>query len=545
MIMRIREKILPYTIVCFLAFLCLLTVSVCAATIDDTFDLPQDLEEAMVKDAWEEGDLKRTQSMLNSALAKYPESAVLWDIQSGVALKRNDYRKAAEAETRALKISSTPVRHSNLGWIYFQLKQYNSAVMHYKIGLNGVQKCTDACFYLAECLEKIGRQDEAATYYRQYLEASPAGPKRNAAEERLASLTGIRGPGNDAGVPPAISGGLESLSPEQKRRSDADCNEKFPGLVAVDFNPQTRKVTCGCPDGGVDIGEGCLGRLELEIIRAVNRKDVDRAEHLAAMVKPGTQFYSKVLEDVRFLAKIKRETPWMFHEETFRREMDRRDREFQKAMREQDQQSRQNDALWAQLIQTNLETQMKAMSDMFAAAGSTAPSNAFTHGNTPPDGTPGGTSNEQMTDRLVLMQTPYDGPDSGSYNWVPPLNVGKDDIVGVWTCELFKIAVMKDGKNYVVKVLDTYPIPKKKGRGVTKYPFGPGETCCSVGEGVGGGGDAFLAYRGSGWLWAGTDRTWGAQELVMKSDKDGLYLYMYYGEADGHWFSAYKMRKLK
>lgn len=551
----IAKQLFRRTMRCFPVIISIYIIPACALALNDSFVIPQDLQEHLTRQAWQEGNIERTQSLLDDGLAQYPESALLWDIQASVALKKQNYEKAAEAGKKALKISPTPLRHTNMGWILRFQKQYNKAAMHYKMGLADPNMPKESYFYLAECLDQAGRQKEAVKYYQKYLDVSLSGSKRSAAEKRLASLSGNAPLGDAAYGPPAIYGGLESMSAEQRLQQDEACNQRFPGLVAIDYDPGARHVTCGCPDDGIDIGKGCLSSFELEIIRAVNRKDIKQAQQLAARVKPGTQFFSNVLEDVKYLVRINDETPWMLDQESFKKEMARRDQEFQKAMQEYDQESRQNDALWAQLVQNTLETQMKAISGAVAALAGAKGSVAQPSGNARPSEASGGLSRiefteddeEEVTDRIVLMETPYDGPEVEIKNWMPPLNVDPDEIVGVWQCELFKIAVAKDGKfNYVAKVLETYPVPKKKGKGETKYPFSRGEICCRVGEGGGGGGpDSFLSYRGGGWVWEETGRKWSSQDLLMKQDEEGLYLYMYFGEADGHWFSNYKMRKIK
>ncbi|RZB33358.1 MAG: hypothetical protein SRB1_01186 [Desulfobacteraceae bacterium Eth-SRB1] len=132
--MNAGKHALRQTVLCVLVLLSVLAIPMNAAAFDDTLVLTQDFQEAIVKDAWHKGDLDYTQSLLDSALAKYPESAMLWDIQAGVELKRKNFEKAAEAGERALKISPIPSRHTNLGWIYQQNKQYTRAVMHYNPG---------------------------------------------------------------------------------------------------------------------------------------------------------------------------------------------------------------------------------------------------------------------------------------------------------------------------------------------------------------------------------------------------------------------------
>lgn len=335
--------------------------------------IPDFIYEMRVEEAWKDKDFKKAQSLLEDGLKSYPENSKLWDYQAGVASQQKDYEKSIEAANKALRLSPNPVRHSNVGWFYYLLKQYKKATRHFKLGLKHGLKWNELYFYLGECLERTGQKHEAVKYYQQYLNVASVGSGTIETEKRLALLQ-----------QPGMSGGF-GMTAAQKRQQDARCGQEQPGLIAVDFNPLTKEVKCGCPDGGINIGEGCLCKLELEIIRAVNKRDIDHAERLAAQAdQQSCKFYSKVLEHVKFLVKIKKTSPWMLDDESFKKEMERRDRafnekmagldrDFNKAMREHDEQTRKDDELWAQMSKNILENQMKIINGIIVSANPPAP----------------------------------------------------------------------------------------------------------------------------------------------------------------------------
>ncbi|MCD4743771.1 MAG: tetratricopeptide repeat protein [Desulfobacteraceae bacterium] len=519
-------------------------VNVCAQNSNSgsSIPIPDFIYEMRVEEAWKNKDFKKVQSLLDEGLQSYPGNTKLWDYQAGVALKQKNYIKAIEAANQALKLFPNPLRHSNLGWIHHQFKQYEKAIKHFKLGLKQGSKWHAHYFYLADCLERTGQKHEAIKYYQQYLNVASVGSVTIEAEKRLALL-------QQSGV----SGGF-GLTAAQKRQQDDICNKKYPGRIVVNFDPFTKEVECGCPDDAIDTNKGCLCKLEIEIKQAVIKKDIDQAERLAAQAdQQSCKVSSEILKDVKFLVKIKRETPWMLNKKTFNEEMARRDREFNKAMREHDEQTRKNDELWAQMSKNILESQMKIISGII---GST---------NTPAPGEPGPgvhppssyitfdddeEEEEEMGDRIILLGEPVtdeDDPGGDNSNWFPPLNVPQDTIVGIWQNKLYKLNISKNGPGkYLATVVETYPIPteydKKK---ITRYPFAPGEICCKVGKGGGGGSGVFLDYPGGGWVWDGKNgRKWKQQSLELIKDAEGLKLRLTSGEAGGHPFWGYYMRKI-
>lgn len=415
-------------------------VNVCAQNSNSgsAIPIPDFIYEMRVEDAWKDKDFKKAQSLLEDGLKSYPGNAKLWDYQAGVALRQKKYVKAIEAGNHALKLSPTSTRHANLGRIYHLSKQHKKAIKHYKLGPKQGSKWGPLYFYLADCLERTGQKDEAIKYYKQYFHTATVGSRSKEAEKRVALLQ-----------EPGVSGGF-GMTATQKRQQDAICNKKYPGRIVVNFDPFTKEVECGCPDGGIDIGEGCLCKLELEIIRAVNKRDIDQAERLAAQAdQQSCKFYSKVLQHVKLLVKIKRETPWMLDDESFKKEMKRRDRafnekmarldrDFNKAMKEHDEQTRKDDELWAQMSKNILENQMKMINGIIVSTNTPAP------GELGPGVQPQSyitfdddeEEEEEMGDRIVLLGEPVTDeldPDFGKGHKInAPRRINPDKIVGIW-----------------------------------------------------------------------------------------------------------------
>jgi len=75
-----------------------------------------------------------------------------------------------------------------VGDFYFKRKNYRAALERYKEAL--VYKPNDAIanFRLAECQEKTGKPEEAATYYEAYLKILPHGPLAPDAQKALERL---------------------------------------------------------------------------------------------------------------------------------------------------------------------------------------------------------------------------------------------------------------------------------------------------------------------------------------------------------------------
>ncbi len=482
--------------------LCLLEFTIPTLFADEpSRRLPQDIMESIAMEAWEKGEL--TEERILSMLVDYPRSAKLWDFRSAVSMKKREYRKALSATERALEISETPARHLNLAYLHRRLKQHDRAVEHFKTGLQNRKGSSNNYFNMADSLERIGQRDEAIEYYKKYLALAPSGANRDTVREHVKIL-------------------------EKSRQS-------------------------GCQQDALFTGKRCLCKEELEIMRAVNARDIDRAVELASRVdQRRCEFHSNVLQDVQLLARIKRETPWMLDEQSFKEEMARRDAAFNKAWNESLAASRATDDLMNQLAQSVFSNQMAFMADSIASM------------NRQPQATQPNTQDlaaqrqghkirfkdseaEEESDRIVLMGQPV--PDhliDEDYEWHPPLNVPKDTIVGVWQNKLFKLSITKTAKRqYTATVLETYAIPTKDRKGLTRYPFAPGEICGRFGEGHGGGGSVFLKYVGKGWTWGGpSGRKWDLQQLILTRQNGELLLRLYFGEAGGHSFSDY-MRKVR
>lgn len=75
-----------------------------------------------------------------------------------------------------------------VGDFYFKRKNYRAATERYKEAL--VYKPNDAAanFRLAECLEKTGNPQDAATHYQEYLKILPHGPLSQDAQKALERL---------------------------------------------------------------------------------------------------------------------------------------------------------------------------------------------------------------------------------------------------------------------------------------------------------------------------------------------------------------------
>jgi tetratricopeptide (TPR) repeat protein len=75
-----------------------------------------------------------------------------------------------------------------VGDFYFKRKNYRAALERYKEAL--VYKPNDAIanFRLAECQEKTGKPEEAASYYEAYLKILPHGPLAPDAQKALERL---------------------------------------------------------------------------------------------------------------------------------------------------------------------------------------------------------------------------------------------------------------------------------------------------------------------------------------------------------------------
>ncbi|HYL11860.1 MAG TPA: tetratricopeptide repeat protein [Terriglobales bacterium] len=86
-----------------------------------------------------------------------------------------------------------------VGDFYFKRKNYRAAEARYREAL--VYKSNDAMatFGLAQCLEKLGRMDEAREKYESYLKILPEGPRAEDARKALDRLSKEQSKNNSDG----------------------------------------------------------------------------------------------------------------------------------------------------------------------------------------------------------------------------------------------------------------------------------------------------------------------------------------------------------
>lgn len=75
-----------------------------------------------------------------------------------------------------------------VGDFYFKRRNYKGALERYKEALYYKQNDAVATFRVGECLEKMGKKEEAKKYFEQYLKILPDGPLAKEAHASLAKL---------------------------------------------------------------------------------------------------------------------------------------------------------------------------------------------------------------------------------------------------------------------------------------------------------------------------------------------------------------------
>jgi tetratricopeptide (TPR) repeat protein len=77
---------------------------------------------------------------------------------------------------------------NNLGFIYFKLGRYEEAVTWYRKAIELDPKRAIAYANLGDALAQLGRADEARRAYQTFLDMSPKAPAAPAVQHKLAAM---------------------------------------------------------------------------------------------------------------------------------------------------------------------------------------------------------------------------------------------------------------------------------------------------------------------------------------------------------------------
>jgi predicted Zn finger-like uncharacterized protein len=105
---------------------------------------------------------------------------------------------------------------TGLGYCYLDRRQYSQALSNFRAALGISSRYSEALIGIAEAYRYQNMPDQAAIYYRRYLEASPTGSKAAMAKRQLDALGGSAAkppetPAPTAPPPPAVAPPLDQL----------------------------------------------------------------------------------------------------------------------------------------------------------------------------------------------------------------------------------------------------------------------------------------------------------------------------------------------
>lgn len=127
---------------------------------------------------------REAQQCYENALALDPECAWALTRLAGLHAEKGGHRLAVECLERARRLNpdlSSPSDHYLLGWCYHELKEYRSALFHYRAAIErGYEDRAGVEVALAEAFGDMGELDQARTHVEQCLAIDP---DSSAAEE--------------------------------------------------------------------------------------------------------------------------------------------------------------------------------------------------------------------------------------------------------------------------------------------------------------------------------------------------------------------------
>jgi tetratricopeptide (TPR) repeat protein len=80
-------------------------------------------------------------------------------------------------------------KNVEVGDFYFKRQNYHAAESRYREALYWKNDDAIASFRLAQCLEKLGKDEEALQYYQSYLKILPHGPDADESQKAITRLT--------------------------------------------------------------------------------------------------------------------------------------------------------------------------------------------------------------------------------------------------------------------------------------------------------------------------------------------------------------------
>ena len=87
-----------------------------------------------------------------------------------IYFRAGEYGAAENWWKRAIRTNPIAAdAHYNLGYMLLVRKSYQEAVSHFEMAIGAEPNFADAYFNLAEALSKLGRRDEARTYWRIHI----------------------------------------------------------------------------------------------------------------------------------------------------------------------------------------------------------------------------------------------------------------------------------------------------------------------------------------------------------------------------------------
>ncbi len=144
---------------------------------------------------YEKGNLTYAISDFNSALNLKPSGAIALDGLGLVAVKQNDFEKAAKYYTEALSAGLKPnavINHTKYGNVYIDSGLYKNAQAEFNHALELNQMDSEALFGLGCCYHAYCDIDTAISYYTKALTYSP---KMQKAQKNLADAQDAKNKG--------------------------------------------------------------------------------------------------------------------------------------------------------------------------------------------------------------------------------------------------------------------------------------------------------------------------------------------------------------
>lgn len=119
------------------------------------------------------GDEDLAESLLRNILAIDSNNAEALNLMGCIQHKKNNLNPAMEFLLKSVNIKPCKKNYSDLGKVYFDMKNYNDAISCYKNSIKFDVNDYDNWFYLAYSLKEVNKIDESIMAYQMALSLNP------------------------------------------------------------------------------------------------------------------------------------------------------------------------------------------------------------------------------------------------------------------------------------------------------------------------------------------------------------------------------------